>query len=86
MLFGILPHISHSSLGATLQSTKFLQVSPRKIENLISGGPSWSVGVENFSKNKSEDTYLGPRSKHCFQTVAFRADRYSSLLICKAPI
>ena len=36
---------------ATVQT--FLQVSLRKIENLISGGPNKSRGLENFSKKLS---------------------------------
>ena len=35
---GILPHISHSLFRKLNKSANFLQVSPRKIENVISGG------------------------------------------------
>ena len=38
ILFGILTHIFHSLVGYLNKSTNFLKISPRKIENIMSGG------------------------------------------------
>ena len=64
MLFRILPNIYHSLYGKLNKSTKFLQVPPRKFENLISGAPNISRGWKNFFKRiNGGDAYLRPKSR-----------------------
>ena len=58
ILFGTLPRVSHSLLGKLNKSSNFLQVSPRKIENLICGVLIRAGGWKIFRKSKQGDGFL----------------------------
>ena len=61
--FGILPYKFHSLFGYLNKSTNFLQISLKKIENLINGGPNESGGFgEFFEKICVRDVYSEPSS------------------------
>ena len=52
ILFRILPHIFHSLVVQLNKSTNFLQVSARKISNIIIKALKRAGGWKNFLKNK----------------------------------